>query len=203
MKFLTELFKSNAQRAAELAAQEAAIRAAVEEEHRIAKLAEEEALAAREAEAARIRKEVEESILKDKMESTTPWYEAIIGAEDAPFIKDRYRWNQAFIKDLIKKGYAGETDSEVFQAYLDRQVDDERKRIVEEERNKRRLSAEPWVEVIGDKIDEDGRIEMQLDWNAAFVKYLRLNGFRGATDEVLVQNWLAALEKDNNGGEYD
>ena len=64
------------------------------------------------------------------------------------------------------------------------------------------MSAEPWVEVVGEKIDEDGRIELQLDWNAAFVKYLRLNGFRGATDDVLVQAWLAALEKDTNGEEY-
>lgn len=136
------------------------------------------------------------------MESSTPWFEPIIGADPEAPLNQRYRWNHAFIKDLIKKGHKGNDDLEIFESYMARQEEDERQRIVNEEREKKRMSAEPWVEVIGEKIDEDGRIELQLDWNAAFVKYLRLNGFRGATDDVLVQTWLAALQKDNTGEEF-
>lgn len=203
MSWFRELFKTQAQRHAELEAKSAEIRRTIEEELENTKRAEEAAAQERAREAERMRIEVEASILQSKMDSNTPWFEPIIGAEDAAFVKDRYHWNQAFIKDLIKKGYSGDTDSEVFQSYLDRQADEERQRVINEEREKKRTSAEPWVEVVGEKIDADGRIELQLDWNAAFVKYLRLNGFRGATDDVLVQNWLAALEKDTSGGEYD
>lgn len=202
MSWLKELFKTQEQRAAEQAAREAELRKQFEEEAQAKRDAEATAAAERAAEEERVRKEVEAKILQEKMDSTTPWFEPIIGAENATFIHERYRWNQAFIKDLIKKGHKGETDSEVFQSYLARQDEEERQRVVAEEREKKRLSAEPWVEVVGEKIDEDGRIELQLDWNAAFVKYLRLNGFRGATDDVLVQSWLAALEKDTTGEEY-
>lgn len=197
-----DLFKSKEQRAAEQAALEAVLRKKIEDEAAHARtLADEEAERKR-VEEENLRKKVEADILQAKMESTTPWFEPIIGAEDATFVHERYRWNQAFIKDLIKKGHAGETDNEVFQSYLDRQLEEERQRVVEEEREKKRLSAEPWVEVIGEKIDSDGRIELQLDWNAAFIKYLKLNGFRGQTDEILVQTWLAALERDATGEDY-
>ncbi len=202
MNWLKEVFKSSETRAAEQAARDAALRQKFEKEAEAKRLAEIAAAEERAAEEERTRKEVEAKLLQEKMDSTTPWFEPIIGSEDTAFIHQRYRWNQAFIKDLIKKGHKGDTDSEVFQSYLARQDEEERQRVIAEEREKKRLSAEPWVEVVGEKIDEDGRIELQLDWNAAFVKYLRLNGFRGATDDVLVQAWLAALEKDTNGEEY-
>lgn len=202
MSWLKEIFKSKEQRAAEQAARDAELRKQFEAEAEAKRQAEVAAAEARAVEEERVRKEVEAKLLQEKMDSATPWFEPIIGAENATFVHERYRWNQAFIKDLIKKGHKGETDSEVFQSYLARQEEEERQRVIAEEREKKRLSAEPWVEVVGEKIDEDGRIELQLDWNAAFVKYLRLNGFRGATDDVLVQAWLAALEKDTNGEEF-
>lgn len=197
-----ELFKSKEEKAAEQAALEAVLRKKIEDEAEHARQLRAEEEERKRVEEENLRKKVEADILQAKMESTTPWFEPIIGAEDATFVHERYRWNQAFIKDLIKKGHTGESDNEVFQSYLDRQHEEERQRIVEEEREKKRLSSEPWVEVIGEKIDSDGRIELQLDWNAAFVKYLKLNGFRGQTDEILVQTWLAALERDASGEVY-
>lgn len=195
----SEIFKSKETKAAEQAALEASIRQKVADEakaeaERVAKLQQDE-----EERIEQLRIKVEADWLAEKMNSTTPWFEAIIGMEDATFVHERYRWNQAFIKDLIKKGIAGESDNEVVQAYLDKQVEDERKRVVEEERDKKRNSPEPWVEVVGENIDSEGRIELQLDWNIAFVKYLRQNGFRGATDDILVQQWLAALQRDATG----
>ncbi len=151
---------------------------------------------------ARIRREIEENRIKERMESNTPWYEPIIGSEDATFVYEKYRWNPAFIKDLLKKGHRGETDNEVFTSFLIRQEEDERQRILDEERDKKRNSSEPWVEVIGEHIDDEGRIEIQLDWNDAFIKYLRRNNFRGATDDILVQAWLAALEKERDPEEF-
>lgn len=202
MNWLKEVFKSNETRAAEQAARDAALRQKFEEEAEAKRVAEAAAAEERAAEEERIRKEVEAKLLQEKMDSTTPWYEPIIGAENSTFVHQRYRWNQAFIKELIKRGHTGNTDSEVFQSYLARQDEEERQRIVTEEREKKRNSPEPWVEVMSDKIDEDGRIEIQLDWNDAFIHYLRMNGFRGANEEVLVQSWLAALEKETTGEEF-
>lgn len=151
-----------------------------------------------------LRKEVEQKILQEKRESNTPWFEPIIGAEECPYLHERYNWNQAFIKDLLKRGYTGESDSEVIQSYLDKQDQIERERIIEEEREKLRSSGEPWVEVVADEFDSEGRIAIKLDWNQAFIKYLRTNGFRGANDDVLVQTWLAALQRDaaSTAGDY-
>jgi len=150
----------------------------------------------------RIRRQVEEQILKEKMESTTPWYERILGSENAIHVSDKYRWNQAFIKDLVKRGFSGNSDEDIFKAFLDRQEEEERNRVVEEEREKLRNSDEPWVEVVGDEFDADGRIAIRLDWNKAFIKYLKSHGLRGQTDEILVQTWLAALQRESSEGDY-
>lgn len=150
----------------------------------------------------RVRKSVEEQLLKEKMESATPWYERIVGSENAIHVAEQYRWNQAFIKDLMKKGFTGTNDIEVFTAYLNKQEQEDRDRIIEEERNKQRNSSEPWVEVVADSFDEDGRISIKLDWNDAFIKLLRGSGFRGATEEQMVQMWLSALQRDATNEDY-
>lgn len=195
MSWFADLFKSKEKRESEMLALQARIaaevRAQIESERK-----------AREEEEDRQRRLIEAQILAEKMESTTPWYEPILGAEHAPLVNQRYRWNQAFIKDLIRKGYKGNSDNEIFEAFLERQEEESRKALIEEERNKKRNSPEPWVEVTSEKITEDGRVELELDWNAAFVKYLRKHGFRGATDEAIVHAWFAALEYDMTGEEF-
>lgn len=187
MNWFRKLFKSSAERAAELAAYEAEVRARIEMENK---------------EAERLRNEIQAQLLEEKMASPTPWFEPIIGSDVSDPTSLRYRWNDAFINDLRKKGYLGESDVEVFEAFLSRQDEIERQRILDEDRELKRNSSEPWVEVMSDKIDSDGRIEIQLDWNPAFIHYLRMNGFRGANEEVMVQAWLAAIEKENNPEEF-
>ena len=54
-------------------------------------------------------------------------------------------------------------------------------------------SDEPWVQVIGEHIDPKRGLQIELDWNDAFVEYLRANGFSGSSDESIVQKWLAQL----------
>ena len=53
----------------------------------------------------------------------------------------------------------------------------------------------PYVEIIGSDIDPRKGIKINLDWNDAFVDYLRKNGFIGTTDEAIVQLWLTHLYK--------
>lgn len=65
------------------------------------------------------------------------------------------------------------------------------KEQVEPTRNEK----EPWVRVVGENIDPVKGIQIELDWNDAFVVYLRNNGYTGSSDEAIVQKWLAHLYK--------
>lgn len=158
---------------------------------------------AKEIEAERIRLEVEAQILQGKLDSKTPWWEEIPGMEDANYVHERYRWNQALIKEALKLGCKGDSDSEVFQSYLDKLAEDERQAVLIAEREAKRRSSDPWVDVTSEVIHEDGRFEIEMDWNDAFIKYLRQHGFRGANEEILVQQWLASIHKEiEQGGDF-
>lgn len=53
-------------------------------------------------------------------------------------------------------------------------------------------SNEPWVEVVSWGETETGA-NIELDWNDAFVKYLKDNGMIGASEEQIVQKWITYL----------
>lgn len=67
-------------------------------------------------------------------------------------------------------------------------------RIVSEEAEKYRDSKEPWVTIVGETVTEDG-IQLSLDWNAAFVNFLRAQGIAGTDETQVVQKWLAMIAK--------
>ena len=67
-------------------------------------------------------------------------------------------------------------------------------RVISEESEKYRDSKEPWVTIIGDTISDDG-IQIALDWNDAFISYLKSEGVTGADDTQVVQKWLAMIAK--------
>ena len=69
---------------------------------------------------------------------------------------------------------------------------EEAARIEEEEKLKN--SENPWMVVRGEVVDEDtGGVKMELDWNDAFIKHLRKNGYVGTDDESIVQHYLAVI----------
>ena len=53
----------------------------------------------------------------------------------------------------------------------------------------------PWVKVVEVHFDKDNpqRGYFELDWNEYFVQSLKLNGYRGATDEEVVDKWFQDL----------
>lgn len=65
----------------------------------------------------------------------------------------------------------------------------------EEEAIKMKASAEPWVEIKGMVEDPEKGIRIELDWNDAFVKYLRKNGYTGTDDDAVIQRYIAVLSK--------
>lgn len=65
-------------------------------------------------------------------------------------------------------------------------------------------SNEPWVNVVSTNFDEGSPTQgfMELEWNAAFIQFLKTNGYQGKTDEELVDQWFTALCK-NIGAQMD
>lgn len=66
----------------------------------------------------------------------------------------------------------------------------------EAEEEAKRNGTEPWVEIRSAHTDPVKGIQIELDWNEAFVQYLRDNGINGQDDETIVQKWLAFLYED-------
>lgn len=65
-------------------------------------------------------------------------------------------------------------------------------RLTDEDRTNKK-SNQPWVTILGESIDEEKGLRIEMDWNDAFIKYLRQNGYTGANDDAVVSNWLAQL----------
>lgn len=56
-------------------------------------------------------------------------------------------------------------------------------------------STEPWVDVVGWSETDKG-VKVELEWNDAFVDYLRASGVTGADDDQVVQKWVTLLLRD-------
>jgi hypothetical protein len=57
----------------------------------------------------------------------------------------------------------------------------------------RKESDEPWVELMGGDIDPEKGLQMQLDWNDAFIDQLRAKGYKGTSEGSLVAEWLLTV----------
>lgn len=111
------------------------------------------------------------------------------------------------------------------KAQVIKEMQDEQTRAMEESRAARekqkeeykkyvetmKASTEPWVDVTGWSESDKG-VKVELDWNDAFVDYLRGHGVTGADDEQVVQRWVTLLlrdmadqlsEKEPNESEFD
>ncbi len=58
-----------------------------------------------------------------------------------------------------------------------------------------RDNPEPWVNVIKAHVDPSNPKQgyFELEWNPAFVIFLRKNGYQGATPEDIVDQWFTDL----------
>ena len=56
---------------------------------------------------------------------------------------------------------------------------------------------EPYIKVLETKLNPDNPRNgfFELDWNQYFVEQLRTNGFRGSTDEEVVDQWFQELRR--------
>lgn len=152
----------------------------------------------------------EEAILKSKTEaeqleivmtSDIPWYKLVGDAYDiekppVDAIQDRYLWNKAFIKSLREAGHLGETDAEVISKWEVHTATEKLNRLIKLQKETRKSSNEPWVEILSEEYDESTQqVSMTLDWNKAFVKMLRSNGYVGVTEQEIVDKWFKRLSE--------
>ncbi|HCT29956.1 MAG TPA: hypothetical protein DIW31_04320 [Bacteroidales bacterium] len=56
-------------------------------------------------------------------------------------------------------------------------------------------SEEPWVEVVACGLDPIKGLHYELNWNDAFIRYLRQSGYTGSADETIVGKWMVDLWK--------
>lgn len=64
------------------------------------------------------------------------------------------------------------------------------------DKNTSKDSNEPWVNVQSADFDKEHGLKIDLDWNDAFITYLKASGLKGKTDEIIIQKWLAFLYED-------
>lgn len=69
-------------------------------------------------------------------------------------------------------------------------------RAREEADEAKRNGTEPWIEIKSADFDPVRGIHIELDWNVAFVQYLKDSGIKARDDETIVQKWLAFLYED-------
>lgn len=65
-------------------------------------------------------------------------------------------------------------------------------------------SNEPWVNVVNTNFDEGNPNQgfMELEWNSAFINFLRQHGYTGKNDDEIVDKWFTELCK-NIGAQMD
>lgn len=52
---------------------------------------------------------------------------------------------------------------------------------------------EPWVDVKAAVIDPEKGAKIELDWNDAFIKYLKDYGYTGVDENAIIQKYIAVL----------
>ena len=145
--------------------------------------------------------EAEDVKMQVIMDSDIPWVKRIttesydINNPPKNTIRERYKWNKAFISSLKQDGYSGEEEEIV----LKWEINEEKEKIESYNsklREERMNSDDPWIEVLGDEYDEETQqVNVKLDWNKAFVKVLRTNGYSGSNDESIINRYLKSLSE--------
>lgn len=65
----------------------------------------------------------------------------------------------------------------------------------------RKDSDEPWFEFVGGEVHPEHGLELRLDWNDAFIKQLRAQGYKGTSDDELIAQYVANVQKTVEGRE--
>lgn len=98
----------------------------------------------------------------------------------------------AAIRRQVLDELKGEQERERAQKMKERE---EAKKVHDEYLAKMKESSDPWVEIQGWTETAHG-VRIELEWNDAFVLYLKEQGVTGADDDQVVQRWITLLLRD-------
>lgn len=100
----------------------------------------------------------------------------------------------AKIERQLEEENLARRQAEADKAMLTQEIQMYRKR--DEEDEARRNGTTPWVEIKSADFDAVKGIHIELDWNDAFIQYLKDNGIKARDEDTAVQKWLAFLYQD-------
>ena len=63
----------------------------------------------------------------------------------------------------------------------------------------RKHSDEPWFEFVGGEVHPEHGLELRLDWNDAFIDQLKHQGYKGTSDDEIIAQYIANVQKSVEG----
>lgn len=69
-------------------------------------------------------------------------------------------------------------------------------KAAEEKTAQLKASSEPWVVVKGMVEDPKEGVKIELDWNDAFIEYLKQNGITGVDEDTIIQKYITLMMQD-------
>lgn len=70
----------------------------------------------------------------------------------------------------------------------------------EYERNLANIRKEPWIKIVSEflfEINNSPKLGFKFEWNEYFIKYLESNGYKGFSEESIVEKWFNDVVKNN------
>jgi len=101
------------------------------------------------------------------------------------------------VKKLVTAEIVAELKEDKVLAAKEKEIEREQEDL-EYNRYVARMQAsdDPWVDFVGNVRDTEMGQRLQMEWNDAFIVYLRECGITGADDEQVVQKYISLLLKD-------
>ncbi len=126
--------------------------------------------------------------------------------EEVVAIEDRLNETGVLNQDLIdtiKQQVKAQLVAELKEDKYSKQKELEYVREIEDIEHQKYIammkeSDDPWVEFVGDVRDTVQGQRLQMEWNDAFIKYLKDSGIAGADEEQIVQKYISLVMRDMN-----
>ena len=129
--------------------------------------------------------------------------EKVIATETAE-VQERLEETGVLTPDLIAE-VKKQVTAEIMEELKEKKALEEKERQLRQEQEDierakyvamMKESDEPWVDFVGNVRDMKEGQRLEMDWNDAFIQYLRDNGITGADDEQVVQKYISLLMRD-------
>ena len=125
-------------------------------------------------------------------------------ASEVEQVEERLEENDVLSPELIA-AVKKQVTAEIVEELKEQKVYEEKEREIRREQEDierakyiamMKESDEPWVDFVGNVRDMEEGQRLEMDWNDAFIKYLRDNGIEGSDDEQVVQKYISLLLRD-------